>query len=125
MVNLMLSVPGVTQVTYAYKALPNGPESRRFRMSGYVEPGASGGAATMHLSMNTDDVSGGKKNLEVDYMVNYKWSQGFFPIWTPFPDKPAQVQLSGNVTLPKQSWGDGEGEGGGERLAPNHPRRCR
>jgi len=121
MVNLMLSVPGVTQVTYAYKALPNGPESRRFRLTGYIEPGASGGVATMHLSMNTDDVSGGKKNLEVDYMVNYKWSQGFFPIWTPFPDKPAQVQLSGNVTLPKQSWGDGEGEGKGEEGAPEPP----
>lgn len=75
----------------------------------------------MHLSMNTDDVSGGKKNLEVDYMVNYKWTQGFFPIWTPFPDKPAQVQLSGNVTLPKQTWGDGEGEGEGEEGAPEPP----
>ncbi|HEY1463741.1 MAG TPA: hypothetical protein VGF44_10020 [Terriglobales bacterium] len=121
MVNLMLSVPGVTQVTYAYKALPNGPEARRFRMSGYLVPSTSGGTPTMHLSMNTDDVSGGKKNLEVDYMVNYKWSQGFFPIWTPFPDKPGQVKPSGTVTLPKQTWGDGEGEGEGEEGAPEPP----
>lgn len=119
MVDLMLSVPGVTQVTYAYKALPHGPEARTFRLSGYIEP-SSGGAATMHLTMDMD-VSGGKKNLEVDYMVNYKWSQGFFPIWTPFPDKPAQVQLSGTVTLPKQTWGDGEGEGAGEEGAPEPP----
>lgn len=121
MVNMMLSIPGVTQVAYAYKALPNGPEKRLYRMTGYLEPSSSGGAPTMRLSMNTDDAWGGKKNLEVDYMVNFKWTQGFFPIWTPFPDKPAQAHLSGTVALPKQTWGDGEGEGEGEEGAPEPP----
>jgi hypothetical protein len=51
------SIPGVTQIQYEYKGLPNGPELRTFKISGYVDGNVF--HAGLHLKM-VGDVDGDK-----------------------------------------------------------------
>jgi hypothetical protein len=51
------SIPGVTQIQYEYKGLPNGPELRTFKISGYVDGDVF--HAGLHLKM-IGDVDGDK-----------------------------------------------------------------
>ncbi len=92
---LVMSIPGVTQVQYYYKGLKNGPESRRFNISGKL---VEGGNPKLYLKMD-GDVKDGDKNLTVEYMVNYKKESGQFPCWSPFLDDGADVYDSGYETL--------------------------
>jgi len=89
---LMLSIPGVTQVQYHYKGLKDGPESRRFKISGNIV------GDKLYLSMD-GDVSDGDKNLYVQYTVNYKKSTHPFPTWSPFMDDAADVNDKGECTV--------------------------
>jgi len=98
--SLLLSIPGLTQVQYYYKGLTNGPESRDFKLKGHVVP--SGKGAKIYLEM-VGDVTGGDKQLYVEYMVNYKKEVHPFPTWSPFLDEPADAQRSGIEPIYTQS----------------------
>jgi hypothetical protein len=89
---LLLSIPGVTQVQYSYKGLSKGPEGRRLRIKGRLEPTADG-SARMHLEMDGDVL--GDKNLYVEYSVNYRGERRPFPTWSPFLSAPAEAKTSG------------------------------
>jgi hypothetical protein len=102
-VGLILSIPGVTQVQYSYKGLPEGPEARRFQIKGRLEP-AGGDTARMHLEMD-GDVTGGDKNLYVEYTVNYKREKRPFPTWSPFLDKPGDARKSGTERVLERRMG--------------------
>jgi hypothetical protein len=102
-VDMMLSIPGVTQVTYWYKGIDDGPKheqqaKRKYNMEGHVD---AGGAPKLYLTM--DELSGGPNSLTVKYMVNYKWDQGTFPAFSPFPEKPGEMHTSGDVIIPPSS----------------------
>ena len=97
---LMLSIPGVTQVQYYYKGLTKGPESRSFKLKGHLVPAGKG--AKLYLEMD-GDVTGGDKQLYVEYMVNYKKEVHPFPAWSPFLDKPLDAQPSGIEPLYHQN----------------------
>jgi hypothetical protein len=97
---MMLSIPGITQVQYYYKGLTKGPESRNFKLKGHVVPAGKG--AKIYLEMD-GDVTGGDKQLYVEYMVNYKKEVRPFPAWSPFLDKPADAQGSGVQSVYTQS----------------------
>ena len=86
-VGTMLSIPGVTQVQYDYKGLPNGAEVRSFRISGHLE-----GGLDARLRLQMDGSVEGDRNLYVEYMVNYRKSRSAFPAWSPFLDTPAVIQ---------------------------------
>ena len=45
------------------------------------------------------DVSGGDKNLYVQYTVNYQKSTHPFPTWSPFMDEGADVKGKGECTV--------------------------
>ncbi len=90
--SMLLSIPGVTQVQYYYKGLTKGPESRDFKLRGHLVPDGKG--AKLYLEID-GDVSGGDKQLYVEYMVNYKKEIHPFPTWTPFLPDPADAQPSG------------------------------
>jgi hypothetical protein len=92
---LALSIPGLTQVQYYYKGLTKGPESRSFKLKGHVVP--DGKSAQIYLELD-GDVTGGDKQLYVEYMVNYKKEVHPFPAWSPFLDRPADAHLSGIET---------------------------
>ena len=103
-VDMMLSIPGVTQVTYWYKGIDDGPKhedqaKRKYNMEGHVD--ATGGSPKLYLTM--DELTGGPNSLTVKYMVNYKWDQGKFPAFSPFLEKPGEMQLSGDVNIPPSS----------------------
>lgn len=89
---LLLSIPGVTQVQYSYKGLSRGPEGRKFRITGRLEP-TNDGAARMHLEM--DGPVQGDPNLYVEYMVNYRGEKRPFPTWSPFLSEGAKATRSG------------------------------
>jgi hypothetical protein len=91
-VSFMLSVPGVTQVQYYYKGLPNGSEARDFKIKGHLVPAIGG--AKVYLEMD-GDVSGGDKNLYDQYTVNYHKETHPFPTWSPFLANPGAAQPSG------------------------------
>jgi hypothetical protein len=91
-VSLMLSIPGVTQVQYYYKGLPNGAESRDFKIKGHLVPAVGG--AKIYLQMD-GDVTGGDKNLYDQYTVNYRTETAPFPTWSPFLANPGDAQPSG------------------------------
>ena len=101
---LLLSIPGVTQVQYYYKGLTKGPESRSFKLKGHLVPAGKG--AKLYLKMD-GEVTGGDKNLHVEYMVNYKKEVRAFPTWSPFLDAPADAQPSGIEPLYYQKSGQG------------------
>jgi hypothetical protein len=89
----LMSVPGVTQVSYEYKGLVNGPESRRFKIKGNVV----GDKMYLHLE---GDVYEGSTDLVVEYSVNYRKSQSKFPAWSPYiDDRGADVQPSGTLRV--------------------------
>jgi len=92
----VLSIPGVTQVQYFYKGLVNGPEHRMFKIKGRLVP--SSAEARLHLEMD-GEVSGGPKDLTVEYAVNYKTDRAQFPSWTPFLEGPGIVKKGGTVTV--------------------------
>ncbi|MGH9454346.1 MAG: hypothetical protein ACRD2O_10310, partial [Terriglobia bacterium] len=71
----LMSIPGVTQVSYQYKGLANGPESRRFKIKGNIR------GDKMYLHMD-GDVYEGDKDLVVEYMVNFRREQRKFPTWS-------------------------------------------
>jgi hypothetical protein len=96
---LALSIPGLTQVQYYYKGLTHGPESRSFKLKGHVVPDGKG--AKVYLEMD-GDVTGGDKQLYVEYAVNYKKEVHPFPTWSPFLDKPADAQVSGTEPVYSQ-----------------------
>ncbi len=112
---MMLQVPGVTQVAYYYKGLAHGPEKRTFNITGYVDPGGQ-----MYLKMDGDPYDG-PKQLEIQYMVNYKWDHGYFPVWSPFLSGPGHVKSSGTVTAPPKHklQASGSGEAGVGKATPN------
>jgi hypothetical protein len=91
--NLMMNVPGVTKVQYNYKGLSKGPESRRFKVKGYVEGGK------LHLFQD-GDVRDGDKNLYVEYQVNMVTTKKPFPTWSPFiPDKGGDLKNGGKMQV--------------------------
>lgn len=92
-VGMLLSLPGVTQVQYYYKGLPNGPEKRKFKVKGKLE--MFGGNPRIKLEMDGDVE--GDKNLYVEYTVNYKKEKHPFPTWSPFTDKSAAVNPAGEM----------------------------
>jgi hypothetical protein len=98
--DMILSIPGVTQVEYYYKGLTHGPESRSFKLKGHLVPAGTG--AKIYLEMD-GDVTGGDKQLYVEYMVNYKKEVHPFPAWSPFLDKPLDAQSSGVEPLYHQN----------------------
>ena len=85
----MLSIPGVTQVQYDYKGLPNGPEVRTFKISGHLEGDVDNTKVRLQMDGDVD----GDKNLYVEYMVNYHKTRNAFPTWSPFLDKPVDITL--------------------------------
>ena len=90
-VNVLMNAPGVTKVQYDYKGLANGPESRRFKVRGYV----SGNKLVLRQD---GDVYGGDKNLPVQYTVNMVTTKAQFPTWSPFIDNDsAHLATSGKV----------------------------
>ena len=90
-VNVLMNAPGVTKVQYDYKGLEHGPESRRFKVRGYV----SGHKLVLHQD---GDAYGGDKNLTVQYTVNMVTSKQQFPTWSPFIDNDsADLATSGKV----------------------------
>ncbi len=90
-VNVLMNAPGVTKVQYDYKGLEHGPESRRFKVRGYV----SGNKLVLRQD---GDVYGGDKNLMVQYTVNMVTSKQQFPTWSPFIDNDsADLATSGKV----------------------------
>lgn len=90
-VNVLMNAPGVTKVQYDYKGLANGPESRRFKIRGYV----SGNKLVLHQD---GDVYDGDKNLPVQYTVNMVTTKAQFPTWSPFIDNDsADLATSGKV----------------------------
>lgn len=91
-VSLMLSIPGVTQVQYYYKGLPNGSESRDFKIKGHLVPAIGG--AKIYLQMD-GNVTGGDKNLYDQYTVNYRKETVPFPTWSPFLANPGNAQRAG------------------------------
>jgi hypothetical protein len=95
-VGMLLSIPGMTQVQYYYKGLKNGPEKRTFKVKGQMV--MDGGTAKMKLEMD-GDVEGGDPSLTVQYMVNYKTSEGKFPTWTPFLDASGTAEQSGEFPV--------------------------
>jgi hypothetical protein len=93
---LVLSIPGVTQVTYWYRGLVDGPDKspqaeRQFTIDGHLD--VSGGTPKLYLTM--DDLTGGSRELTIEYMVNYKTDKGQFPAFSPFLTDPAEVHVSG------------------------------
>jgi len=97
-VSLMLSIPGVTQVQYYYKGMPNGSESRDFKIKGRVVPAVGG--AKVYLQMD-GDVTGGDKNLYDQYTVNYHTETAPFPTWSPFLANPGDAQPAGIQRVPQ------------------------
>lgn len=89
-VGVMLSIPGVTQIQYDYKGLPNGPELRTFHIAGRVE----GDPDHAKLRLRMDGDVEGDKNLYLEYTVNYRKSRSPFPAWSPFLDAPAELRPS-------------------------------
>ncbi len=90
-VNVLMNAPGVTKVQYDYKGLEHGPESRRFKIRGYVD----GNRLVLHKD---GDVYGGDTNLTVQYTVNMVTSKQQFPTWSPFIDNDgADLATSGKV----------------------------
>jgi hypothetical protein len=89
--NVLMNAPGVTKVQYDYKGLEHGPESRRFKVRGYVDGN--------RLVLRKDgDVYGGDTNLTVQYTVNMVTSKRQFPTWSPFIDNDgADLAASGKV----------------------------
>ncbi|MBN2728302.1 MAG: hypothetical protein JXR53_03680 [Bacteroidales bacterium] len=85
----MLSIPGLTQIQYYYKGLQNGPESRTFKIMGYLVNGE------LYLEMD-GDVTGGSKDLTIEYMVNYEKETPTFPTWSPFQKDPATMHAAGS-----------------------------
>ena len=109
---LMLSIPGVTQVAYWYKGLANGPEKRKFNIKGHMD--GTGTAAKLYLNMD-GDVSDGPKELTVKWSVNYKWDKGTYPTYSPFLSGPGDANTSGYMKtyeLKESEGGEGEGKGG-------------
>ncbi len=92
-VGMMLSLPGVTQVQYYYKGLPNGPEKRKFKIKGRME--IMGGQPRIKLEMDGDVE--GDKNLYVEYTVNYQTDRPSFPTWSPFTEKDGKVMPFGEM----------------------------
>ncbi len=89
-VGLMLSIPGVTQIQYHYKGMPDGPQTRKFNISGYVDESGS-------MMLEFDGFKKGDKNLYVEYEVNYKKERSAFPAWSPFTKEPGLVKPSGTL----------------------------
>jgi hypothetical protein len=54
----------------------------------------------MHLEMD-GDVSGGDRNLYVEYMVNYQRDKRPFPTWSPFLPSPGEARRSGYPARPR------------------------
>jgi hypothetical protein len=90
-VNVLMNAPGVTKVQYDYKGLEHGPESRRFKVRGYVD-------GNRIVLRKDGDVYGGDTNLTVQYTVNMVTSKQQFPTWSPFIDNDsADLATSGKV----------------------------
>lgn len=87
-IGVMLSIPGVTQVQYEYKGLPNGPELRTFNITGQVE----GDVDQPKLRLKLDGDLEGDKNLYLEYTVNYHKTKSPFPAWSPFLDAQAEIR---------------------------------
>jgi hypothetical protein len=116
---LVLSIPGVTQVTYWYKGLANGPETRQFKIKGHMD--GTGSTAKLYLAMD-GDVSDGPKDLTVKWMVNYKWDKGTYPTYSPFLAGPGDASTSGYVKTYEQESSSSEGgEGKGTKQASAKP----
>ena len=98
-VGLLLSVPGVTQVQYYYKGLPNGPEKRTFELKGQLRGTSSGPRLKLEMAGN---VAGGDTNLYDEFTVNYKKEKHPFPTWSPFLDGDAAVSPGGRMKVYKQ-----------------------
>lgn len=84
---MMLSIPGVTQVQYDFRALPNGPEVRHFKIAGKLE----GDLDHTKLRLWMDGNVQGDKNLYIEYSVNYQKTKRSFPTWSPFLDSPGDL----------------------------------
>jgi hypothetical protein len=84
---MILSIPGVTQVQYDFRALPNGPEVREFRIAGRLE----GDLEHTQLRLWMDGDVEGDKNLYVEYSVNYRKTRKPFPAWSPFVNASAAI----------------------------------
>lgn len=90
-VNVLMNAPGVTKVQYDYKGLEHGPESRRFKVRGYV----SGNRIVLRKE---GDVYDGDPNLTVQYTVNMVTTKKQFPTWSPFIDNDgADLAKSGKM----------------------------
>ena len=99
---LLLSIPGVTQVTYWYRGLVDGPDKspqaeRQFTIDGHLD--VSGGAPKLHLTMG--ELSGGPGQLTIEYMVNNQWDQGHFPAFSPFLEQAGDVQPAAAIPSAK------------------------
>jgi len=94
-VGMMLSIPGVTQVQYHYKGLPNGPEKRVFAIKGRLVVAGDGA----RLELEQDGDVQGDKRLKVEYQVNYKTDRATFPTWSPFRKAGGRARPSGVMTL--------------------------
>jgi hypothetical protein len=93
MAPMLSPVPGINRVSYQYKGLANGPESRRFKIKGNI----SGSKMYLHID---GDVYKGDKDLVVEYMVNWKKAQSKFPTWSPFlDDNGADVSPTGTMRV--------------------------
>ena len=123
-VNVLMNAPGVTKVQYDYKGLEKGPESRRFKIKGYVDGN--------RLVLRKDgDVYGGDPNLTVQYTVNMVTTKQQFPTWSPFIDNDgADLSKSGklkqlerkSVTCPvKPAAGGNKATAGAKPAAPCTP----
>jgi len=75
----ILNIPGLTQIQYEYKGLQNGPETRSFDMSGYINDNGE-----MYLSL--DWITDGSDYLTIEYTVNWQTETPTFPTWSPFLD---------------------------------------
>lgn len=88
--NIVLSIPGYTQIQYYYKGLENGPETRNFTFSGYIN-----GSGEIYLE--NVDIDGDP--LVVEYTVNWQTDKASFPTWSPFLDNHGLVQASNTPTV--------------------------
>ena len=113
-VNVFMNAPGVTKVQYDYKGLEHGPESRRFKIKGYVS------GDKIYLRKD-GDVYEGDTNLTVQYTVNLVTTKKQFPTWSPFIDdagadlaksgKMAQLERISVTCDVKPAKGEGKAEG--------------
>ena len=86
--NLVLSIPGVTQVQYYYKGLQNGPETRNFTFSGGIYGDGE-------IFLENVEIEGSP--LVVEWTVNWRTETAEFPTWSPFLQNNGLVQESNST----------------------------